>query len=147
MVERDEAAFELFVTYEQFAEPVEPAMADLHHPAPRLLRGVASLGIAFSPTIDHVRSVAVFLNDVQSLTPAIAGIGTQVFAAPQGRRLALDHNGFKDRFELGDIIDVRCGHDERQRDATAVHEQVALAAFFSPDRSGSARPPLAPWAL
>ena len=147
VVERDEAVFELFITHEQFAEPVEPAMADRHHPAPRLLCGVASLGIAFLPTIDQVGNVAVFLHDVQSLTPATAGIGTQVFATPQGWRLALDYSGFKDRFELGDVIDVRCGHDERQRDATAVHEQVALAAFFSPDRSGSARPLLAPRAL
>jgi len=37
------------------------------------------------------------------------------------------------------VIDVGCGHDDRQRDATPVHQQVALAALFFPDPSGWAR--------
>lgn len=76
-------------------------MADLHRPAPRLLRGVASLGIAFLPTSDHVWDAAVLLNNVQSLAAVIAGIGAQV-------------------------IDVRCGHNERQGDTSRADQTFLM---------------------
>ena len=41
-------------------------------------------------------------------------------------------------------VHIGPGHDELQRDATAVHQQVPLAALFFPDRSGCVPPPLAP---
>ena len=36
-------------------------------------------------------------------------------------------------------MSVCSGHDDRARDATAVHQKVALASIFSPGPSGSAR--------
>ena len=94
-----------------------------------------------------MRDVAVRFDDLQGTPASIAGIGTQVLAAPRRRGLALDHDGLQYLIELRDVMLIGSGHDERQRDATAVHQQVPLAALFFPDRSGCVPPPLAPKAL
>ena len=78
MVEREEAALELLVSHQQLAKAVEPAVADLDHPAAGLLLRIASLGIDFLAAVDDVRDVAVPLDDVQALGAAVSGIGAQV---------------------------------------------------------------------
>jgi hypothetical protein len=93
VIERDEAALEFFVSDEQLAEAVEPAMANLDHPAPRLPRWISFLGSGFPWATDDVRNVAVRFDDFQCPPAAIAGIGTQMLAAPDARGLALDHDG------------------------------------------------------
>lgn len=45
VVERKEAALKLLVAHQQFAETVEPTVAHLDHPAPRLLLGIEPLGL------------------------------------------------------------------------------------------------------
>ena len=50
----------------------------------------------------------------------------------------------KHRVELRDVMPVGSCHDERQRDTTAVHQQVPLAPPFFLDPSGYARQLLAP---
>ncbi len=144
VVQGDEAAFEFLVSHQQLAESIEPAVADLDHPAPSLLGRIAPLGGGLLAAINNVRNVAVRIDDLQSRPTTVSGIGAQVLAAPRGRRLALDHDGTEHLVELRDIVLIGPGHDERQRDATAVHQQVTLAPLFFPDRSGFARPPLAP---
>lgn len=47
--------------------------------------------------------------------------------------LKLDDNGTEGGLELIAIIDVRPAPDDRHRDATAVHQQVALAALLFAD--------------
>ena len=144
VVEDDEAAFELLVSHQQLAKPIEPAMAYLDHPAPRLLGRISPFRIGLFSAINHVGNVAVRLDGLQGATPSVARIGTQVLAASDAWRLAFDHDGFQHSIELRDVMLIGPGHDERQRDATAVHQQVALAPLFFPDRSGCVRPPLAP---
>ncbi len=144
VIERHEAALELLVSDEQLAEAVEPAMANLDHPAPSLLRWVSSLGSGLLWATDDMKDVAVRFDDLQCPPVAIAGIGTQVLAAPRARGLALDHDGLQREIDLRDLMLVGPGHDERQRDATAVHQEMSLAPPFSPDPSGWVRPPLAP---
>lgn len=147
MVECDEAAFEFFIAHEQLAEAIEPAMADFDNPTPRRLAGLAPLGVGFLTAIDDVRDVAMAVDDARDFCAAVAGIGAQVFAAPQRRALSLDDDGAEHLLDALAIIDVGCGHDDRQRDATPVHQQVALAAFFFPDPSGWGRQLLGPAAL
>ena len=55
-----------------------------------------------------------------------------MFAAKR-RELALDHDGAEHLIEALAVVDV-CGHDERQWDTTAVHQEVTFASFFSPIR-------------
>ena len=39
--------------------------------------------------------------------------------------------------ELSDVMSMGPGDDQRQRDATCVHQEMALASFFSPGLSDS----------
>lgn len=144
VVEREEAALKLRVAHQQLARAVEPTMADIHDPAPGFPAGMPLLGPVLLRATDHMRNVAVALDDLQRRLTTISGIQAQMLGAALGRRLALDHDGGQDGIELRDVMPVRSGHDEGQGDATAVDQQVTLAAFFSPDRSGWVRPALAP---
>ena len=136
----------LLMPHMESTKAVEPAMRDFHDPSPGSLRRMPPLLFGFlSPAFD-VGNIVMLLDDGKSWLAAIAGIGTQVLAAPGSRGLALDHDGLLHLVELGDIMLIGSGHDERQRDATAVHQQVSLAPLFFPDPSGCVPPPLAPTA-
>lgn len=80
-----------------------------------------------------VGNVAMLFNDRKSWPAGIAGIRTQVLAASLRRRGTLHHDGIKDCGNLADIMSICSGHDDRERDATTVHEQMALAPIFSTD--------------
>ena len=144
VVKCDEAALKLLVPHEQLAKAIEPAMADLDHPTPSLLGWITPLGIGLLAAINHMRNVTMRLDDLKRRFASVARIGAQVLAAPSRGHLALDHNGLEHRIELRDVMLIGSGHDERQGDATAVHQQVPLAPLFFPDRSGWGRPLLAP---
>ena len=144
MVERDEAALKFLIAHQQLTKAVEPTMADLNNPTSGFLSGMPLLRLLFLRATGHMRNVAVAFNDLQRGLSAISGIQTQMFGATLGRHLALDHDGRQDGIELRNVMPVRSGYDERQGDATAVHQQVTLAPIFFPDRSGWARPALVP---
>lgn len=83
VVERDEAALELIVSHEQFAEAVEPAIADLDHPAPCLLGWIVPLGIS---RFAHVGTVIIIGGDsdfmpvarkIKAAGRTLIGIGTR----------------------------------------------------------------------
>ncbi len=112
MVEGDEAAFELLISHEQLAEAVEPTVADLDHPASRLLGRVASFGIGLLAAINDMRDIAVRLDDLQCTPASIAGVGAQVLASTGARRLALDHDGLEHCVELRNVMLIGSGHDE-----------------------------------
>ena len=82
-----------------------------------------------------MRNVAMTLHDFQCWRTFVARVQTQVLGAPLGRRLALDHDGRQDSFELAHVMPIGAGHDERQGHATTVDQQVSLAPIFSPGRS------------
>ena len=84
-----------------------------------------------------VSDVAMFFNDAQGRIAAVTRIGAQVLAASLRRRGSLHHDGLKDCSNLADIMSICSGHDDRERDATTVHQQMTLAPIFSPDPSGS----------
>lgn len=134
MVEGHEAALELLVAHQKLAESVEPTVADLDNPSSCLLCGVAPFGACFLVTADHVRNVAVRVDDLQCAFASVSGIGAQMLASPLAGCLALDHHGAEHLIELGDVVFICSGHDDRQRDATPVHQQVPLASLFSPDQ-------------
>ncbi len=57
MVEAEEAAFELFIPHEQFANAIEPAMRDFHNPPPGALRRMPPLLLGFLPAPFDVGNV------------------------------------------------------------------------------------------
>ena len=144
MVKREETALKFLVPHEQLAKSVEPAVAHLNHPSSRLPLRIAPFDVRLLASVNHVRNVAMVQDDLHGRFAAIACVGTQVFVASLWRCLALDHDGLKYRIDLGDVMLIGPGHDDRQRDATPVHQQMSLASLFSPDRSDFGRPLLVP---
>ena len=130
VVEGDEAALEFLVAHEQLAEAVEPAMADVDDPASCLLGRIAPLDVGFGTSTNDVRDVAVALDGAKVLGSTVARVGAQMFVSPIWRILAPDDDGCEHVVKPHAVMDVGPCHDERQRDATGVHQQVALASFF-----------------
>ena len=91
---------------------------------------IALLDVSLRAPIDDVMDVAVMLDGAKVLRAAVARVGAQMLASPKWRGLALDDDGGEQLVKPLAIMDVGPGHDERQRDVTAVHQEVALAAFF-----------------
>jgi hypothetical protein len=147
MGEAEETAFEFLIPHEQLAKAIEPAMRDLHNPPPGSLRRMPPLLLGFLPAPFDMGDVAMLFNGDTCRNAGVACIGTQVLAASLRRRGTRHYDGVKDDGQLAHIMPVCRGHDDRQRDATIVHQQVALASIFFPDPSGSARPLPEPAAL
>ena len=72
------------------------------------------------------------LNDRQRRCTGVAGIGAQVFVPSDWRAGSVYDDGVEYRFQLRDIMPIGSGRDERQRDATTVHQQMAFAPNFFP---------------
>lgn len=113
MVECEEAALELLIAHKQFAETVEPAMADLNNPASGLLLRVAPLDVRLRSTTDHMRDVAVAFDGAQMLCTTVARVSAQVLVSSVGRFLALDDGGIEHRIKPLAVVDVGPAHDER----------------------------------
>lgn len=94
------------------------------------------LGLRFGASTDDVRDVAVVFNRAKVLCSSVAGVSAQMLVSPLRRVPALDDDGGENIVESLAVMNVGPAHDERQRDATTVHQQMTLAAFFSPDPSG-----------
>jgi hypothetical protein len=69
-------------------------------------------------------------NDDTRWNAGVAGIGTEVLAASHTWPRTRHHDGVKDSGKLAHIMAIGRGHDDRQRDTTAVHQQVALVSIF-----------------
>jgi hypothetical protein len=83
-------------------------------------------------------------NRTKMLCAPVARVCAQVFVSPVGRVFALDDNSAEHCIKPLAVMDVGPAHDERQRDATAVHQQMPFASLFSPGPSDSGRRLLAP---
>ena len=104
-------------------------MADLEHSGPGLLGRNASLDANILASVDNMRHVAMVIDDTHVLGAAIACVGAKGLAVADGRALALDYDGAEHSVQSLAVIHVGRGHDDRQRDAAAVHQQVALATI------------------
>ena len=144
MVERHEASFEFFVPNQQLTESVEPTVTDLDNPPSRPPAWITPLGICLCAPAHDMGDVAVVFNGAKVGDTTVARISAQVFASSMRRILALDDDGSENVVQPLAVMHIRPGDDERQGDATTVHQKVALAAFFSPDPSGLGRRLLAP---
>jgi hypothetical protein len=122
---------QLFISDQEFPESVEPGVRCLDDPTSILRRTSASAllsrdswGIAMSADLIASGFTVISLIRIQeSLSSFREG----------------DDDGIKDRSELADVMSVGPCNGQRQRDATPVHQYVALGSFFSPGPSDSAR--------
>ena len=132
----------LFIAHQQLAEAVEPRVRAFNHPAARALPLPAGGG--FFSALSHMRCVTALLHGLRGGTPRIALVRTQVLPPSAAGFGAHDHNAVQSRFQQFDIMSVGPADDKGQRDASTVHQQAALAAFFFPDRWGCCPPPPGP---
>lgn len=122
----------LFIAHQQLAEAVEPRVRAFDHPAAGALPLPAGAG--FFSALSHVRCVTALLHGLRGGTPGIALVRTQVLPPAAAGFGAHDHNAVQSNRQQFDIMPVGPADDKGQRDASTVHQQAALAAFFSPDR-------------
>ena len=134
----------LFISNQEFAKAVEPRMRDLDNPAPS---GVAFLLSVLLAARTNVGEIPATANRLCSGCAAKAGIGTPMLLGARTVARAATDNGIQHGSELHDIMMMGCGHDDRQRDATCVDQQLPLAPIFSPNPRGFARQILAPAGL
>lgn len=147
VVECQEATIKFLIPHQELSESVEPTVRDFDNPASCFFLRVAFEFAGLLSSAFDMRNVAMFLNDFQGRCAGITCVGAQMFVPSQRWIGSLDFDVVEHGFNLRNIMPVCSGHDEGQRDATAVHQQMALAALFFPDQSGWARLPLAPAAL
>lgn len=81
----------------------------------------------------HMRDVAMCQEGFHRRRSAVTGIRAQVFRTTLRREWPFDLHGIEHGLQLRHIMSMRPGHDERQRDATTVDQQMALTPIFSPD--------------
>ena len=115
-------AAKFLVPHQQLSESVEPAVRDFDNPAsgPFLWVTFEFAGL-LSSALD-VGNVAMFLNDFQSWCAGVASISTQMFVSSQRWIRSLDLEAIEHGFKLRNIMPICAGHDERQWDATTVHQ-------------------------
>ena len=123
----------LLITHQQLAKPVKPRVGALDHPA--------------AGALPHVRRVTSGAHGLRGGTPRIALVRTQVLPPPPAGFGAHNHDTVQGDRQQFDIMPVGPADDKGQRDASTVHQQTALAAFFSPGRWGCCPPLPAPAGL
>ena len=106
-------------------------MVCLYDPSSRLELWIAFYFCSLFVSRANVRNISPRGHDIAFA--CICCIKTEVFDHASAARLRLSHNlGGEKRVNFLAVMDVGSGHDDRQRDATPVDENVALGTFFSP---------------
>ncbi len=125
------ALSEFLVSDQELSEPVKPGVRCFHDPAPILRRtpGSAFLwcdsrGVAMPADLLSGRFAGISLIRIQE----------SLFSSGKGN----DNTG-QQPDELSDVMSIGPCNDQRQRDATPVHQYVSLGSFFSPGPSDWAR--------
>jgi hypothetical protein len=139
MKERLVAFRQLLISDEKLSKPIEPGVRRFHDPASILRRTPAS---ALLPCDSW--SVPPDADLLANRFPVISLIRIQetLSSLRKGDDDGIEHCG-----ELTDIMSMGPGDDQRQRDATRVHQEMTLASSFSPGLSDSDPLPLAREAL
>ncbi len=120
----------LLVSDEELSESVEPGMGRFHNPASVLRRTPSSSSAV--PSWDPCY-VAPYTDLFASRIAIITLIRIQEsFSAFR----KIDDEGIEHGGELTEIMSMGPGNDQRQRDATSVHQDVPLASLFFPGLSG-----------
>jgi hypothetical protein len=144
--QRQKIGGRLFVAHQQFTETVEPRVRAFNHPAAGSLPLPAGAG--FLSTLSNMRRVATLPHGLRCGVPCIGFVRTQVLPPTATGLWAHDDNAVQGDRQQFDIMPIGSADDKGQRDASTVHQQAALAAFFSPDRWGCYPPlpaPVAPF--
>jgi hypothetical protein len=131
---------EFFITNYQLPEPVEPGMTQLNDPTPRFETwGSLFFNFFFTSWTDMWR-VPGSNHYLPRPFTGKGRIGTKMFLFFFFiLRCGCDDSPSQNGCKLADIMPVRSGYDDGQRDATPFHKQMSFASFFFPDPWGLPR--------
>jgi hypothetical protein len=124
MNERFIAFSKFLISDQKFPEPVEPGVGRFHNPTSVLGRTSAS-----SLLSRHPWGISARTDLLASWFSVISLIRIQESLSSfwKGNDDSIEHGN-----ELAGIMSIRPGNDQRQRDATAVRQDMTLASLFSP---------------
>jgi len=105
-------------------------MRCFHNPSAGLEFWIVFLFLNFFPTLLDVWDVITLFDNFLGWLTRITFICAKVL---HNVIRTVDHDLIEHNLKLANVMSVCPCYDYRQRDATAVHEDMALAAFFSPD--------------
>jgi hypothetical protein len=122
-------------------------MANFYDPSACTVAGNGFFRLNFLAAAPDVRDIFPVDYALVCRLTVIAFVGAKVLKLVCVRLWSFNDNVIQDDFQLSYIMPIRPGDDDRERDATLFHQQMAFASFFSPGPSGSDQPPLVPKAL
>jgi len=115
----------------QLAKSIEPGMTCFNYPTTCLEVGIFCFFKFFFAARANMRSVTRSNYFLFRFITGICCIGAQIFLFILHYRL--DNFPTQNCIKLANIMPVRSGYDDGQRDSTSVHKNVSLASFFFPD--------------
>ncbi len=136
MNERFVAFDKLLISDKELPEPVEPGVRCLNDPSSVPRRPPTSAFLPGDPRC--VASQANLFTNRFSIISLIR-IQEPLSFVRKGDDHCVEHGT-----ELADVMSVRSGNDQRQRDATCVHQEMALGSLFFPDPWDSGQSLLVP---
>lgn len=104
-------------------------MRCLHNPSAGFEIWIGFLFLNLFPTLLYVWDVITLFDSLLGWLAGIALICAKVLHNVIG---TVNHDLIKNDLKLGDVMSVCPCYDYRQRDTTAVHEDMTLAALFFP---------------
>ena len=131
---------------QKLPKPVEPRVSHFDNPSPGFVPRDFFQGLLFNSPGNTMGKIPTGQDRQSGRMSQVPLVGKKIlFPSAVFRRshhLAIQHD-----LNLGHIVSIGSGHDERERDATGVHQKMALAPFFFPDPSDSFRRPPEPEVL
>ena len=103
--------------------------------------------VRWGPALLPRGTIASVLGGCPGRLTRVAAIPAQILDGTIAGITPPNDPGRQRRRHQGDIGRLRAAHDKRQRDATPVDQQAALAPIFFPDPWDSGRPPREPTGL
>lgn len=114
-------------------------MAGFYYPSSGTMVRVCGLVGPLLTSGSDVDTIASFRNSHPCTREVIPFVGTKILLHSRAHIGTPDNNAVEKHLQLRNIMPIRPGYDEGQRDATLVYENVTLCSHFFPGPWGLAR--------
>ena len=125
----------LLEPYQDLAKAVHPRMAGFHNPSSRAVTWIRRFFLPLLTARSDVRSIAPVFHRRTRLATVKALVSTQVLRLFRCGLWASHHNTVQNHLHLSDVMTVGPRDDDGERGTSAVHQDMSLGPFFSPDLS------------
>jgi hypothetical protein len=119
-------------------------MATSYNPAASLVAGNGFLRLQFFTAAPEMRDKVVIDHNLMCSSAGITFVGAQMLRLICVRFWSLYDNRIQDALQLSNIMPIRPGDEDRERDAMLFQQEMTVASSFFPGPSGSDQSPLVP---